>query len=508
LKSSGLWVLVAAILGSSMVFIDGTVVNVALPALQVGLRATIADVQWVVEAYALFLAALLLVGGSLGDLYGRRRIFLLGTILFAGASVWCGLAPDIHHLIVARSLQGIGGALLVPGSLALISTAFAAEERGRAIGTWSGFTAMTASVGPVLGGWLVQHASWRWVFFVNVPMAIVVVLVCVFGVAKDHLEGDLRATLDGFGAILATVGLGGIIFALIEWSRGGRAAVAAGVIGFLALLAFIFVEKRSCAPMIPFELFRSRNFSGANLLTLFLYAGLSGLLFFFPLDLIQVQHYSATQAGAALLPLILLIFVLSRWSGGLVARYGARPPLIVGPLVASLGFALFALPPLGHTYWGMFFVPVLVLGLGMSISVAPLTTVVMGALPQNRVGIGSGVNNAVSRVASLLAVAVCGLLMSALFNSSLDRRLEQLALTPSARSQVDAQRPQLAAIVTDDPAVRAAVDSAFTDGYRAIQWLAATLAALSALIAALVIRSAGGKNETSENRGGTWRQSS
>jgi MFS family permease len=326
-----------------------------------------------------------------------------------------------------------------------------------------------------------------------VPMAIVVVLVCILGVAKDRLDGDLRGTLDWFGAVLATVGLGGIIFALIEWSRGGRAAIAAGVIGFLALLAFIFIEKRSRTPMLPFELFRSRNFSGANLLTLFLYAGLSGLLFFFPLDLIQVQHYSATQAGAALLPLILLIFVLSRWSGGLVARYGARPPLIIGPLVAGLGFALFALPPLGQTYWGMFFVPVLVLGLGMSISVAPLTTVVMGALPQNRVGVGSGINNAVSRVASLLAVAVCGLLMATVFNSSLNRRLDQLALTPSARSQVDAQRPQLAAMVTDNPAVRAAVDSAFTDGYRVIQWLAAVLAVLSALIAALLIRSHRGK---------------
>lgn len=479
-----------------MVFIDGTVVNVALAALQASVDATIADVQWVVEAYALFLAALLLVGGSLGDLYGRRRIFLLGTILFAGASVWCGLAPDIHHLIVARSLQGVGGALLVPGSLALISTSFPEGQRGRAIGTWSGFTAMTASVGPVLGGWLVQHASWRWVFFLNVPMAFVVVIVSVFGVAKDELDGNVRPALDWFGAVLATVGLGGIIFALIEWQRGGRAALATGILGFLALLAFILVEKRSRAPMLPFELFRSRNFTGANLLTLFLYAGMSGLLFFFPLDLIQVQHYSATQAGAALLPLILLIFVLSRWSGGLVARYGARPPLIIGPLVAGVGFALFALPPLGHTYWGKFFVPVLVLGFGMAISVAPLTTVVMGALPQNRVGIGSGINNAVSRVGSLLAVAVCGLLMSTLFSASLNRRLDQLALTPTARAQVDAQRPQLGAIVTDDPAVRAAVAAAFSDGYRAIQWLAATLAVLSALTAAVMIRNPATKSAT------------
>jgi EmrB/QacA subfamily drug resistance transporter len=487
-QGSGKWILLAAILGSSMVFIDGTVVNVALPALQTSLQATIADVQWVVEAYALFLAALLLVGGSLGDLYGRKRIFLAGTILFAGASVWCGLAPGIGHLIAARCLQGVGGALLIPGSLALISTSFVPEERGRAIGTWSGSTAITAAIGPVLGGWLVQHASWRWVFFINVPMAAVVVLVCVLRVFETRDKGTMRARLDWIGALLATVGLGGVLFALIEWSRSGTLARVAGAVGVATLAGFVVAEKRLSAPMLPFELFGSRNFTGANLLTFFLYSALGGVLFFFPLDLIQVQHYSATQAGGAVLPLILLISLLSRRSGGLVTRFGARRTLIVGPLIAAAGFALFAVPAMGKTYWTMFFPAVMVLGFGLAISVAPLTTVVMSAVPQARVGVGSGINNAVSRVASLLAVAVLGLVLSTTFNRALDSRLAALGVQGEARAAVDAQREKLAAIESGDPEIRAAVAMAFFSGYRVVQLTAVALAALGALTSALLIQ--------------------
>src|SRR5438105_7237379 len=287
---NGAWILAATILGSSMAFIDGTVVNVALPALQSALRATLADVQWVVESYALFLAALLLIGGSLGDRYGRRKIFAAGVVLFSAASAWCGLAPNILQLIVARGFQGIGGALLVPGSLALISANFSEKERGRAIGTWSGFTAITAAIGPVLGGWFTEHGSWRWVFFINLPLGLVVLLLALWKVPESRASSQGQP-FDWPGGLLAALGFGGIVFALIE------SAPVAGAAGSVVLIALVLWEARSPAPMVPLRLFRSRNFSGANLLTLFLYAALSGIFFFFPLNLIQVQGYSPTEAG-------------------------------------------------------------------------------------------------------------------------------------------------------------------------------------------------------------------
>ncbi|WP_158790545.1 MFS transporter [Granulicella sp. L60] len=483
---AGVWVLAATILGSSMVFIDGTVVNVALPALQTSLNATVTDVQWVVEAYALFLAALLLVGGSLGDLYGRRRIFLVGVVLFAGASAWCGFAFNVRELIVARGLQGVGGALLVPGSLALISSSFCAEDRGRAIGTWSGFTAITTAVGPVLGGWLIEHLSWRWAFFVNLPLAVLVVLISLAKVSESR-DKEMVQRLDGWGAVMATVGLCGMTFALIEAGRGGERALIAGGVGVLALAGFFVVESRSEAPMLPLDLFRSRTFGGANLMTLFLYGALSGVLFFLPLDLIQVQYYSATQAGGALLPLILLIFLLSRWSGGLVVRYGARLPLIVGPLIAGVGFGLFLRGGVGGSYWGTVFPAVVVLGLGLAVSVAPLTTTVMGSIDQSRAGVASGINNAVSRVAGLLAVAVMGLVFSVAFNARLERGLDGLALPAAQRQAVEEQRGKLAAARSDDVRVQRLIGESFVGAYGVVLWIAVGLSAASALSAAMLI---------------------
>jgi EmrB/QacA subfamily drug resistance transporter len=485
---AGAWILTAAILGSSMAFIDSTVVNVALPALQSSLGATVIDVQWVVESYALFLGALILVGGSMGDLFGRRRAFLMGVAVFDAASAWCGLAPNIHQLIIARSIQGLGAAFLVPGSLSLISASFDEKERGRAIGTWSGATAITTAAGPVLGGWLIQHASWRWAFFINLPFAALVIAISLKHVPESESTTEKR--VDWLGAAIITVGLGGLVYGLIESARlGWRDPLVFGpfAIGVVCLIAFFLVEARVAEPMVPLQLFQSRPFSGANLLTLFLYAAVGIFFFLFPLDLIQVQGYSATATGAAALPFILLMSFLSRWSGGLVARYGARLPLIVGPLITAVGFILFAVPSVGGSYWSTFFPAFIVLGFGMTISVAPLTTVVMDAVDQDRAGTASGINNAVARVAGLLAIAVLGIVMVRTFSSDLDRSLASLPIPARQRIDIQSNYVKLAALEIPPgldrnmaSEIKDSVNEAFVYGFRWVMLICAGLSVLGA----------------------------
>ena len=488
-KTSGRWVLAATILASSMAFIDGTVVNVALPALQTNLNATAADVQWVIESYALLLSALLLVGGSLGDHYGRRRIFLVGVVIFAVASGLCGFAGNIRQLIAARALQGFGAALLVPGSLAIISNSFSEQERGRAIGVWSGFSAITTGIGPVFGGWLIENVSWRAVFFINVPLAFVVVLISLRHVAKNSDKETTR--VDWLGAILAGLGLGALVYGLIESSQVGftdRSVILVLAAGVVVLILFLLVESRLSSPMLPLTLFRSRTVAGTNLLTFLLYAALGGTLFFLPLNLIQVQHYSPTAAGAVLLPFILIMSSLSRWSGGLVARYGPKLPLVIGPVVTAVGYLLFLLPGVGGNYWTDFFPPVVVLGLGMAITVAPLTTTVMSSIAQNRAGIASGVNNAVARTASLIAIAVLGVVMLYVFRTGLGHRLSSANLPASVAQSLQTQSIKLAAIeipqnLNDETrqVIRLAIDESFVSGFRWVMVIGAALAAASAL---------------------------
>jgi EmrB/QacA subfamily drug resistance transporter len=479
-----------------MAFIDGSVVNVALPSMQSDLGASMAQMQWVVNAYALFLAALILVGGSIGDRLGRRRIFILGIGVFTFASIWCGSAPDTSQLILARAAQGIGGAMLVPSSLAILSATFDASERGRAIGTWAGFSAITAALGPVLGGWLTETLSWRAIFLINVPLALVAIGITMRFMPESR-AGHAGGSLDWLGALLATLGLGALTYALIASSDLGwrhPSVMGTFVAAVPVLVAFLWNESRSASPMMPLKLFRSSTFSGVNLMTLLLYFALGGSLFFLPFNLIQVQGYSATQAGAAFLPFTIIMGGLSRWSGGLLSQYGVKP-LIIGPVIAAVGFALLAAPGMGGSYWTTFFPGIVVLALGMTISVAPLTTTVLNAVEDRYAGAASGVNNAVSRAATLLAVAVLGAAALTMYEAKLHDRLTTLTASPAAKRSVLQATDNLAAAQVPESmqsdkrrALENAIDASFVASFRVIMLIAAGLALASALCAAVMIR--------------------
>ncbi len=404
---AGRWVIAAAVLGSGVAFLDGSVVNTALPAISGDLGAGLSSLQWVLTAYLLTLGSFLVLGGSLGDLFGRRRVFLLGLGGFAAASAICGLAPSISFLIAARALQGVAAAMLVPGSLAIISASFRPVDRGRAIGAWSGLAGVSTALGPFLGGWLIDSVSWRWVFGINVPLVVIAVLITVRHV-PETFDADAIRRVDWAGALTLAVGLAGLVFALIEGPAHGwtTLTIGAAVVGMVTLGAFVIIERRSSHPMVPLSVFRSRQFSGANLVTFTVYAALGAATFLLVVHLQQDLGYSALEAGASLLPITVLMVTFSARAGALAQRIGPRAPMTIGPVVVGAGLLLLTRAEPGVTYVTGVLPGVIVLGAGLAITVAPLTAAVLAAIDDHHAGIGSAINNSVARVAQLLAIAV------------------------------------------------------------------------------------------------------
>ncbi len=397
-STAGRGLLVGTVLGSALAMLDGSVVNVALPHIGRDLHAPLGGLQWTVNGYLLPLAAFVLIGGALGDRFGRRRTFLLGVIWFTAASVLCGLAPNIGLLIAARVLQGCGSALLTPGSLSLIQTTLREDDRARAIGLWAGFGGVAAALGPLVGGYLIDALSWRWIFFINVPLALICVLVTMRFVPESR-DADIRGRFDIAGAALGAIGLGAVTYALVDrvwW---------AGLIGALALAAFVVREMRTRDPMMPTSMFRSVEFSVINLNTLLIYGAFGGLTFFLVLQLQQVAGFSALEAGAATIPMTLIMLVGSSRAGALGKRIGARLPIGIGATIAAVGFALLIRVGADSTYWKDVFGPIVITGIGITLLVAPLTATVLAAVPNHLSGVASGINNAVARSGSLLAVA-------------------------------------------------------------------------------------------------------
>jgi EmrB/QacA subfamily drug resistance transporter len=399
---TGRAVIAAAVLGSGMTWLDGSVVNVALRTIGEDLDASLEQLQWINNGYLVSLAALILLGGSLGDRLGRRRMFVVGTVWFALASLLCGLAPNAETLIVARILQGAGGALLTPGSLAMIQGAFAPDERGKAIGAWSGLGGVAAAIGPFVGGVLIDHASWRWIFLMNLPVAIVTVLIAWRAVPETR-DPTATGTFDVMGAVLASLALGGITYALIDWGSAG--AWWTGAAGLIASVAFLVLERREPQPMMPLGLYRDRTFSASNAMTFLVYAALGAMSFFLVLQLQTVGGYNALQAGLATLPITICMLFLAARGGELGTRIGPRIPMTVGPLVMALGTGLIVGVDADADYWRDIFPGVMVFGLGLALMVAPLTATVLAAAPDDKAGIASGINNAVARAGSLMAVA-------------------------------------------------------------------------------------------------------
>ena len=509
--------LIATILGSTVVFLDATIVNVALPSIGRELNAGLAGQQWVLEAYMLTMVSLLLVGGSLGDQFGRRRLFVIGLVAFGVTSILCALAPSEEFLVGARALQGIAGALLVPGSLAIVAATFAGEARGKAVGTWTAWTGIATVFGPAGGGALVGLISWRAIFWVNIPLIAATVVLALRAVEESR-DPDAFRGVDVPGVLLSAAGLAGPVFALIEQPTHGWGdpLVWVPLVGGVACFAaFVIWEARASRPMLDLSLFRIRNFAVANLTTLTVYAGLGAGLLFVGLYLQQVVGYSALEAGLATTPISLLLFFLSpRW-GRLASGTGPRLPMTVGPIVAGLGTLLFLRLDANASYPADVLPAVLVFGLGLSATVAPLTATVLDSVSERRVGIASGVNNGVSRVASLLAIAVLGAVISAHFGARLDSELGPRPLGPAATSAVAEATEQPLGVPDTEavgplegPRIAAAATAASTAAFHLGALLAGLLMILGGIASAVGIRNprrgdpVGGGDAGAENAGG------
>jgi EmrB/QacA subfamily drug resistance transporter len=487
------WVLTTAVLASTMAFVDESVVNVALPRMETDLHAALAATQWVVNAYTLCMSALLLTGGAAADQYGRRLIFITGVGIFAVASVTCGLAMNVQTLLLARGIQGVGAALLIPCSLALIGAAYDEQERGAAIGVWSGASAIASGLAPLMGGWLVDHWTWRAIFLINPLLAIPTLWIAVTRVPESR-NAAATGGIDWLGALLAFLGLGSLVYGLISASdhRWSEATVLVPLLAAVVLLAaFVRAEHVSSAPMVPFDLFRSLRFSGINVLTFLLYGALGAAFFFLPFLLIQARGYSATAAGAVYLPFTLVVGVLSRWSGRLTDRFGARRPLMAGPALTVVGFLMLSI----STSYAGTLVSMTLLGFAMAVTITPLTTTLLNAVPPARTGIASGINNAVASTGGLLMIAVLGSVCLMLFNRALDQHLQVAHASDSVRGAVAAARsgfilPALPADLTGDErrlTHQIIADSLATSLRTGLQ-IAALLSLTSAIAAALTIR--------------------
>lgn len=493
------WVLVSAILASSMVFIDGTALSIALPSLQSSLGASGTDLLWITNAFSLPLAALLLLGGALGDAYGRKNVFSMGILLFTGASITCGLAPTVTTLIAARAVQGLGGALMVPGALSMISTFYSREERGRAIGTWSACSVLATAMGPVLGGLLSGAGLWRWVFFINLPLAAVALAMLAWKVPGD--AGKRQGRVDWWGAVSISIGLAALNYGFVQLSNAARAGYGAVLpsmtLGVLALVAFVVIQRQAPQPLLPLGLFRSRTLLAATLISLLFFLAFHGMLFLLPLNLIQVQGYDPAVAGLTQLPLMAFLILLSPVAGMLMDRFGPRIPLTLGPALGGAGFWLLGWPglTLGSSEFSSTFLPGLLLaGAGLGLTAAPLSTTIMLSMSADRLGLASGVNSTLSRLAGVLAIGLLGPVTIVAFSHSLDIKSNTLNLPPEVRTHLLRESVKLAETKSPaglDPAaskdIQHTIRLAFVDAFRLVTRIAAASSALAALAAIILL---------------------